>query len=237
MSRKIQILKKELKEKSDSRQSKILSRFFKTGVGEYGEGDKFLGIKVPVLRQLAKNFLDLNFSEIQKILQSSYHEERFTALVILIEQYQKGDEKIKKKVFDFYLKNLKRINNWDLVDLSTPNIVGDYLLTYDRKILFKLARSKNLWSRRVAVLATFPLIKQKSFSEILQLTKQILFEQKEKHDLLHKALGWMWREVGKRDQKFLEQFLDQFAKQLPRTTLRYAIERMPKSKRGQYLAK
>ena len=258
---------------ADKDKVKILARFFKTGKGEYGEGDKFLGIVVPEQRRLAKEFmgslvtrsrtsgslevrllatrLRAVLAGVQKLLLSPWHEERLTALLILVELYKKGDGKIKKQIFDFYLKNIKHINNWDLVDLSAPNIVGDYLFTLSlskgskevETILLKLVRSKNLWSRRVAVLATHPFIKNQQFVEILKLAEFLLIkpfnpaqgEQKETHDLMHKAIGWMLREVGKREVRVLENFLNKFASRLPRTTLRYAIEKFPEPKRQKYL--
>jgi 3-methyladenine DNA glycosylase AlkD len=228
-------LKKELRRVADPAKAKILSRFFKTGVGQYGAGDKFLGVVVPSQRRLAKKFLDLKLVDLQILLNSPFHEERLIALLILVQQYQKSSGQDKKKIFNFYLKNLTRINNWDLVDLSAPNIVGDYLLKRDRKVLSKLAKSQNLWARRVAIISTFTFIRNQSFTETLILAEQVLIKQKDSHDLIHKAVGWMMREVGKRDQKVLENFLDQFANQLPRTTLRYSIEKFAPAKHQHYL--
>jgi 3-methyladenine DNA glycosylase AlkD len=236
---KIAKIKKELRRNASKEKAIILARFFKTGRGEYGEGDKFLGVIVPVQRQIAKKYSDLNLISVQSLLASKFHEERLVALFILVEQYKKaksaGDKITQKNIFSFYLKNILQVNNWDLVDLSAPNIVGDFLLTHNRSILQKLARNKNIWSRRVAVLATFPFIKTGQFAEILALTNLLIWKQREKHDLIHKALGWMWREVGKSDPVTLEKFLDKNASQLPRVTLRYAIEKMPDKKRKGYL--
>ncbi len=282
-------IQKELRKVADKDKAKILARFFKTGKGEYGEGDKFLGVVVPEQRRIAKEYLrDENvvrsrfssepemrlrtmFADLQNLLRSEYHEDRLTALLVLVELYrltQKNDPTSprlrrvnSRKIFLFYIKNLARtcpvrakrfygVNNWDLVDLSAPNIVGDYLFTLSeveglnnfskiqiKTFLLKLAKSKNLWSRRVAVLATFPFIKNKKFEEILELTKFLLFEQKENHDLMHKALGWALREVGKRELGVLRNFLDHYAGVLPRTTLRYSIERLPQKERLEYLAR
>ncbi len=240
----IQGIKKDLRRVAGKDKAKVLAGFFKTGKGEYGEGDKFLGVIVPEQRRIAKKYLATPLPVLQKLLASEYHEERLTALLILVEQYKRADDKNKKIIFNFYLKNISRVNNWDLVDLSAPNIIGDYLFTlskveglnYSKKILLKLAKSKNLWSRRVVVLATFTFIKNNQFREILDLTEFLIFKQKEKHDLLYKALGWMLREMGKHDLKVLENFLNNQASQLPRVTLRYAIERLPEPKRKRYLA-
>ncbi len=227
-------LKKELKKIASSKQAKILQRFFKTGKGEYGEGDVFLGIKVPVQRKISKKFKDLKLSDLQKLLNSKIHEERLISLFILISQYINGDEKIKKKIYNFYLKNTKNINNWDLVDSSAPNIVGNYLLNKPRNILYKLVKSKNLWDRRIAVLATFTFIRNNDFKDIIKIAKTLI---KDEHDLIHKATGWMLREVGKRDEKILTQFLNKHIKKMPRTMLRYAIEKLNEEKRKIYLKK
>jgi len=202
----------------------ILSRFFKTGKGEYGEGDIFLGIVVPEQRKIAKRFPGLPLNEVLKLLKSPIHECRLTALFILIYQYQKGGAEIKKVIFRVYLKNLKFVNNWDLVDLSAPKIIGDFLLQNpaQRKILYKLAKSKNLWERRVAMLSTFAFIRVEQFTDAFSIAKILL---RDKHDLIHKAVGWMLREIGKIDQKIEEKFLREHFKQMPRTMLRYAIEK------------
>ncbi len=175
-----------------------MARFFKTGKGQYGEGDIFLGIKVPESREIAKKFKDIFIKEIQELLNSKIHEHRLIALFVLIEKYKKESEERKKKIFDFYLKNTKNINNWDLVDLSAPNIVGNFLLERkkERKILYSLAKSKNIWERRIAILATFAFIRDDQFDDILKISEMLL---KDDHDLIHKAVGWMLREVGKRD--------------------------------------
>ena len=239
-------LKKELQEMTDSSQAKILQRFFKTGEDEYGEGDIFLGIKVPVQRQIAKKY-DLNLNEIQDLLNSEIHEYRLTALFILIEKYEKADGKEilaplgvpqitecwgKEAVFDFYLNNSKRINNWDLVDLSAHKIVGDWLLEKPRGVLHELAKSDSLWEKRIAIISTFAFIRKGEFGDTLAISELLL---KDKHDLIHKAVGWMLREVGKRDIFILENFLKQHYKEMPRTMLRYSIEKFDEEKRKKYL--
>ncbi len=227
-------VKKDLKKLEDKNQAKLLSGFFKTGKGEYGEGDIFLGIKVPVQREIARKYYDLSLKDIQILLKSKIHEYRLVSLLILMHQYSKGNSKLKKKIFDFYLKNTKQINNWDLVDLSAPNILGDFLLDKDRTILYKLAVSKNLWERRISILATYKFIKANDFKDMLKISEILL---RDKHDLIHKAVGWMLREVGKRDQKAEEKFLDKYYKEMPRVMLRYSIERFDEKKRKEYLRK
>lgn len=225
-------LQKELRNLANPEKAKLLQRFFKTGKGEYGEGDVFLGIMVPQQRIMAKKYNDLNLKEIQNLLKSKIHEERLIALFILIDQYKKSDDFKQKKIFDFYLKNTEYINNWDLVDLSAPKIVGGYLLDKDKSILYEFAKSENFWERRIAVLATFRFINRLQFSDALEIGKILISD---KHDLIHKAVGWMLREIGKRDLKTEEKFLEKFGKIMPRTMLRYAIEKFPEKKRKYYL--
>ncbi|HAB52566.1 MAG: DNA alkylation repair protein [Ignavibacteria bacterium RIFOXYB2_FULL_35_12] len=221
-----------LKKQANPEQAKVYLRFFKTGKGEYGESDEFLGIKVPVSRKIAKEFKDLALPEIQELLYSKMHEERLIALFILTEQYSKGDEEKKKVIYDFYLKNLKRVNNWDLVDLSAEKIIGAYLLEKDKQILFKFTRSKNLWKRRIAIMSTFHFIKNGLYDTTFEIADVLL---KDEHDLIHKAVGWMLREIGNRDVKIEEAFLKKQYKNMPRTMLRYAIEKFPEKKRQSYL--
>ena len=221
-----------LKKQANPEQAKVYLRFFKTGKGEYGESDEFLGIKVPVSRKIAKEFKDLALPEIQELLYSKMHEERLIALFILTEQYSKGDEEKKKVIYDFYLKNLKRVNNWDLVDLSAEKIIGAYLLEKDKQILFKFTRSKNLWKRRIAIMSTFHFIKNGLYDTTFEIADVLL---KDEHDLIHKAVGWMLREIGNRDVKIEEAFLKKQYKNMPRTMLRYAIEKFPEKKRQAYL--
>jgi len=223
---------KELKSQANPKQAEILQRFFKTGKGQYGEGDIFLGIKVPVQRQIVKKYTELNLEDIQKLLNSKIHEERLVGILILVSKYKKTDEKGKKDIFGFYLKNTKNINNWDLVDLSAPNIVGNFLLDEDRKIIYELAQSNDLWKKRIAIISTFTFIRKEQFQDTLEISEILL---KDTHDLIHKAVGWMLREVGKRNQQVLEDFLKKHYKKMPRTTLRYSIERFDEDKRKNYL--
>ena len=224
--------KKELKTKASSKKAKILQRFFKTGPGEYSEGDVFLGVVVPEIRKLVKKYSNLKIKEIIKLLHSKIHEERLTALLLMVNKFQ--TEENKEKIYNLYLKNTKYINNWDLVDLSAHKIIGDYLLNKPKLILFKLAKSKSLWDRRISIISTFSFIKNNKFTETLKIAKILL---NDKHDLIHKAVGWMLREVGKRDLKTEEEFLKRYYQKMPRTMLRYAIEKFPEKKRKQYLLK
>lgn len=225
-------IKKEFENLRNPEKALILKRFFKTGKGEYGQGDVFLGIIVPKQRELAKKFGNLGLKDIQNLLNSKVHEHRLTSLFILIERFKKADEKGKKEIFEFYLRNTKNINNWDLVDLSAPNIVGNYLLDKNRGILYKLAKSNNLWEKRIAVLSTFAFIREKDFDDSLRVAEILL---NEKHDLIHKAVGWMLREIGKRSQPAEERFLRKHYKTMPRTMLRYAIERFDDRKKAFYM--
>jgi 3-methyladenine DNA glycosylase AlkD len=229
-------LKKDLEKAADPEKAKLLQRFFKTGKGEYGEGDVFLGIVVPKQREVAKKYQDIELSEMSHLLSSEIHEFRLVALLILTYKLKNKHITIqeKEKIFHFYLKNAQKgnINNWDLVDLSAPNIVGTHLLDKDRKILYKLAKSNNLWEKRISVLATFMFIKYKDYKDSLKIAELLL---EDKHDLMHKAVGWMLREIGKRDTKEEEKFLKKHYKKMPRTMLRYAIEKFPENKRQAYL--
>jgi len=229
-------LKKELQKLANSEKAKDLSRFFKTGKGQYGEGDIFLGVSVPDQRKTARKYPNLSLDEIQELLSSKVHEHRLTSLFILINKYQKSDDKNKKKMFDFYLKNTKNINNWDLVDSSSSYIVGDYLLNKAEKrtILYKLAESKNLWERRIAVMSTFAFIKNNEFEDALKIAEILLNDE---YDLIHKAVGWMLREIGSRNQGEEENFLKKHYKKMPRTMLRYAVEKFQKNKKEFYMKK
>ena len=212
--------------------AKFLQRFFKTGPGEYGAGDKFIGIRVPMTRRLAKEFAALPRREVVALLQSPVHEKRLLALIILVNAYQRGDDAEREEIYALYLAQLDRVNNWDLVDSSAPYIVGPHLLNRSRKILFRLARSKNLWHRRVAMLAMFYFIRQNDFADALRLAELL---RDDEHDLMHKAVGWMLREIGKRDVAVLRKFLQQHAALMPRTMLRYAIEKLSEHERQRYL--
>ncbi len=221
-------IQKSLRELANPAKAKILQGFFKTGKGQYGEGDIFLGVTVPQSRNIAKKFKTLTLSEIKSLLTSKIHEERLIAILLLVHNYPNNQEKI----YSFYLNNTNQINNWDLVDLSAPNIIGTHLLNKDKSILYTLAKSENLWEKRIAIVSTFTFIRNNQFQDTIEISKILL---NDKHDLIHKATGWMLRELGKRNLPLLETFLKQNYKQIPRTTLRYAIERFPEEKRKVYL--
>ncbi len=227
---------KEMENFANPEKSKILQRFFKTGKGQYGEGDIFLGLTVPQSRAISKKYRNLSLADISSILKSRIHEHRLVALLILVLKFEVGNESQRKRIFDFYLKNAKYVNNWDLVDLTAPKIVGYFIEEHkrDMKILYKLAKSDNLWEKRIAIISTAFFIRKGKFRNTFKIVKILL---KDKHDLIHKAMGWMLREIGKRNQKILEDFLERNIKKIPRTTLRYAIERFPKNKRKEYLRK
>jgi len=225
-------LLKELQEAGNKSQAEILQRFFKTGKGEYGEGDIFLGIKVPIQRAIAKKNQGLNMPKIQELLSSKIHEHRLVGLLILVEKFKKSDERERGNIFNFYLKNTKNINNWDLVDLSAPNIVGKFLIDKKKDILYELAISKNLWEKRIAMISTYSFIKRQEFNDSLKIAEILLNDS---HDLIHKAVGWMLREIGKKDEKVLEDFLAKYYTKMPRTMLRYSIEKFPEEKRKSYL--
>ena len=207
-------------------------RFFKTGPGEYGEGDKFLGVTVPDLRLLARQFGDLPLREVRKLLTSEWHEERVLALVILVRQYERGDQQVRDAIYDAYLRSTRHINNWDLVDCSAAQIVGAHLAAKSRGPLRQLAKSSSLWERRIAIIATFHFIRRGEFDETLRIAEMLLADR---HDLIHKAVGWMLREVGSRDRAVAERFLDAHAATMPRTMLRYALEKFPPALRTRYL--
>ncbi|MCP5502167.1 MAG: DNA alkylation repair protein [Leptospiraceae bacterium] len=227
-------IQKKLKQLANPKKAKDLQKYFKTAKGEYGEGDIFLGIPVPDLRKEAKLYKTLPLLEIQKLLNSSLHEERQLALFILVLQYTKAEESKKKEIYHFYLKHTEHINNWDLVDSSAHYIVGAYLFDKKRDILYKLARSKSLWERRIAMMSCFYFIKQNDYSDALAIA-ELLLEDKE--DLIHKAVGWMLREIGKNDKAEEEAFLKKWYSKMPRTMLRYAIEKFPEKERKAYLQK
>ena len=222
-----------LKRAGHPERAKFVLRYFKCGPGQYGEGDRFLGISSPVLKTFAKEYRDLETQEVLKLLQSPVHEERGLALLIWNYQAAKGTPADREKIYRLYLKNTKWINNWDLVDSSAGLIVGGYLLDRDASILRKLALSKDLWERRIAMIATFAFIKANRFELPLKIVDQL---KNDREDLIHKACGWMLREIGKRDEQVLLTYLDKNAANLPRTTLRYAIERLDEKSRRAYLA-
>ncbi len=232
MPSNLSTLRKCLKKQADPHKARILQGFFKTRPGEYGEHDIFIGVPVPELRKLAKSFQDLELKEIQSLIQSRIHEERQVALFILIIQFRHGPTARQKTVYSFYLRNLQFINNWDLVDASAEYILGAYLADKDKTLLTRLARSRNLWKRRIAMLSTFHYIKKGDFDETLKIAEMLLHDRE---DLIHKAVGWLLREIGKRNLPAEEMFLKGHYKTMPRTMLRYAIERFPEPKRRAYL--
>ena len=223
-------LKKDLKKAYNKEQALILQRFFKTGKGQYGEGDIFLGLKVGDSRAIAKKYHDLPLGDIKKLLQSKIHEERLTALLLLVHLYQ--TTKNKKQIYDYYLAHTKHINNWDLVDLTAHKILGHYLEDKSRDILYKLVKSELLWERRISIISTFYFIAKNDFKDSLALAEMLL---KDKHDLMHKAVGWVLREIGKKDVNVLKEFLKKHYKNMPRTMLRYSIEKFPEDVRKKYL--
>ena len=226
-------IKAELRELADPVRATHSLRFFKTGPGDYGEGDRFLGLTVPEMRKLARKYRDLDDEAALELLASQWHEERLVALLLLVQAHKRGDEKRKQKIHRSYLANARWINNWDLVDASAEHVVGPHLDAKEIALLERLARSKNMWERRIAIVSTFHLIKRNEFRPTLIIATMLLDDT---HDLIHKAVGWMLREVGKRDRKTLDGFLKKHYRKMPRTMLRYAIERHPERIRKQYLA-
>lgn len=226
-------IRKRIRELGSPKDAAILQWFFKTGPGEYGEGDVFAGVRVPQLRKLVKEYADASETILAELLESGIHEERLLALLIVVRQCEKGTPVMRERLYRFYLAYTRRINNWDLVDLSAPRVVGGYLVNRSRRPLYRMARSRSLWERRIAILATFTFIRNQDFADSLALADTLLHDRE---DLIHKAVGWMLREIGKRDQPVLEAFLKTRGATMPRTMLRYAIERFPESKRRAYLA-
>lgn len=227
----LDLLRKDLKKLTDNKKASLLQRFFKTGKGEYGEGDIFIGLTVPKSRELAIKYKNMPFGELKELISSPIHEERLIALLILVHNFEKN-EKLQRQIYEFYLKNTKFINNWDLVDLSSHHIVGGYLMDKPKDILFKLASSSSLWEKRISIISTFNFIRYKKFDTSLKVA-EILIGDKE--DLIQKAVGWMLREIGKRDLKTEEDFLKKHYREMGRTALRYAVEKFPEAKRQMYL--
>ena len=225
-------VQRRLKKLGNPEHAAISQRFFKTGPGEYGEGDIFIGIRVPVLRKLVKEFKDLPTREAEILLRSPIHEERLLAILLFVHIFNNGDDDLKKNIYGLYLKSTEFINNWDLVDVSAEHVVGAYLMDKNKRPLYRLAKSRNLWERRIAIMATFHFVKRHEFSETLEICNMLIADR---HDLIHKACGWMLREIGKRDLKTEETFLKEHYKKMPRTMLRYAIEKFPENKRQRYL--
>ncbi len=231
---KLNDLKKDLRKFERPEKAKALKWFFKTGKGEYAEGDEFLGLKTDETRSVAVRYKDIGYKDIKFLLASKIHEERGVAVMILVRRFEKGDLRERKEIYEFYLKNLSGINNWDLVDISAPKIIGRYLYETGgpKKFLYAYAKSNNLWKRRIAVMSTFWFIREKDYRDALAIAELLLDE---KHDLIHKAVGWMLREIGSRDFAVEEKFLKTHYKKMPRTMLRYAIEKFPNEKRLKYL--
>ena len=227
-------LRKTIRKHANPKRAESSLWFFKTGKGEYGEGDKFLGISNPIMRKIAKEFYSLAINDLEKLIKSNFHEERQIALFILTLRFEKAKPLDKRDIYNFYLKHTKYINNWDLVDCSAHKIIGAYLYDKNRKILYKLAKSKNLWERRISVISTFYFIAQREYKDSLAIAEILI---NDKHDLIQKAVGWMLREIGKREQGIEEKFLYKYYKIMPRTMLRYAIEKFNDKKRKFYLNK
>lgn len=228
----MKVVLEALKSFADKERAEHALRYFKCGPGEYGEGDRFLGIKVPEVRKLAKRFAALPLPEVEALFHSEYHEARLLALFILVKRFEKGDDVLRKTIYKLYLANTAYINNWDLVDSSAPQIVGGYLYGRERTVLFDLAGSDSLWERRIAMMATFFFIRQGEFADALAIAERLLHDT---HDLIHKAVGWMLREIGNIDREVEERFLKEHYKTMPRTMLRYAIEKFPEDRRQKYL--
>jgi 3-methyladenine DNA glycosylase AlkD len=225
-------IREELEASGDPGGASILQKFFKTGLGEYGEGDVFRGIRLPVLRKLSAKYHDLSLPQVERLLHSAFHEDRMLAVLIFIRRYAKGDEAARAKVYRVYLKNRKFINNWDLIDVSAAHIVGAFLWDKDRGMINRLAQSDSLWDRRIAIISTFYFIRRGEFGETLAVARTLLLDTE---DLIQKAVGWMLREIGNRNLQAEEDFLRIHYRQMPRTMLRYAIEKFPDAKRKQYL--
>jgi 3-methyladenine DNA glycosylase AlkD len=225
-------IRARLRRLGDTRKAQLLKGFFKAGPGEYGEGDEFLGIRVPELRSLSGEYRTLTSREVLPLLRSSFHEERFFAILVFIRQFAQGDGSVQEEIYHLYRENMAFINNWDLVDISAPPVVGAFLKERSRKPLCLLAESKSLWERRIAIMATFHFIRHQQFEDTLEISEILLHDRE---DLIHKATGWMLREVGKRDLEREEKFLQEHYRQMPRTMLRYAIEKFSPSRRRMYL--
>ncbi|MDR0547371.1 MAG: DNA alkylation repair protein [Dysgonamonadaceae bacterium] len=227
----------ELFSVANPEKAQFLQRFFKTGKGQYAEGDILLGIVVPLIRDIVRKCPELPFPEIQFLIDSQYHEARLTGFLLLVKQFKKSkSETERKEIFDFYLKNARKANNWDLVDVTCRDVIGLYLLDHEegRGVLYRLAGSDNLWEQRIAIVSTWTFIKYRQFDDTLALAEKLLYH---KHDLMHKAVGWMLREVGKKDRETLADFLEKHHKTMPRTTLRYAIEHFSPEERAYYMGK
>ena len=228
----LEAIKQDLLQLSSPKRAAFVLRFFKTGKGQYSEGDVFIGVSNPNARTIAKKYAQLSLADVEVLIKNPIHEFRFVALIILVNLFIKSRGVARQDVVDCYLRNLEYVNNWDLVDCSCYKILGPHLFNQDRSLLYELAASSHLWSQRIAIVSTLYFIKENQFSDTLRLSETLLSHR---HDLIHKAVGWMLREIGKRDELVLEEFLDEHIEQMPRTALRYAIERFSESKRKYYL--
>jgi 3-methyladenine DNA glycosylase AlkD len=233
MDNNLEKLRSELRNQADKERARNLQWFFKTGPGEYGAGDMFLGLRVPDVRRMARKFSGLPLRDVLNLLASPMHEERLLSLFMLVRRYEKGDEALRRRIFGLYMKEVHHVNNWDLVDSSAPHIVGNHLVARSRRPLYRMARSRSLWVRRIAIMATFSFIRRNDFGDALAIADILLHDPE---DLIHKAVGWMLREVGNRDRALEEDFLRERHKHMPRTMLRYAIEKFPEPKRKRYLS-
>lgn len=229
----LRAVRRDIRGEADAEDAVHLQRFFKTGPGDYGEGDRFLGVRVPVLRRLARAHRSLPVDDALALLASRWHEERLLALLILIGHYRSGDAALKQRIHDAYLANTRYINNWDLVDASAEHIIGPHLAPTDLRVLERLTESPDVWERRIAMLATFHWIKQREFGPALHIARRLVNDT---HDLIQKAVGWMLREIGNRDGKVEREFLREHCRTMPRTMLRYAIEKFPDAERRRYLS-
>ena len=229
---KLQRIRSEIRKHASPKRAEITRRFFKTAPGSYGEGDRFLGVTVPVLRKLARGLLDTDFKILEKLLASPFHEERALALFVLVLKYEKAGEREREKIYRFYVRNMKGINSWDLVDSSAPHVPGRHLFPREKTPLYRWARSSDLWVRRIAIVATHWFVRKGEFKDSLAIAELLL---PDREDLIQKAVGWTLREIGKRDRKAEEAFLQEHYKEMGRTALRYAIERFPEKKRKAYL--
>ena len=227
-------VRRDLRKVSTPERARSNQWFFKTAPGEYGAGDRFLGVSVPHIRALARVYRDMSLTHLARLLQSPWHEERLLALLVLVGQYARGDDPTRRSIHRLYLRNTRWINNWDLVDSSAAQIVGAHLAKGDRRLLHRLARSRSVWERRIAMIATFHYIRQGDVVDALAVAALL---RDDEHDLIHKAVGWMLREIGKRERRAEERFLTRYARRMPRTMLRYAIEKFPPSLRRKYLAR
>lgn len=231
---KIVLLDSLLEKLADDRKKQQTQKFFKTNKGDYAEKDHFLGVYVPDLKRIASEHQDLGFHELDHLISSKFNEKRLLALFILVKQYKKGDLKKQEKIYKFYLEHLKCVDNWNLVDSSAPYILGPHLFDRDKNLLFQLIQSESVWERRIGILATFYFIKNGRFETSFEIARRLL---KDKHDLIHKALGWMLRTIGKKNIVELKNFLDEYSPEMPRTTLRYAIERFSGEEKELYMNK